>query len=300
MIWIIFVAMAIAAIAFLGWPLFTALSPQDDIEIASYFAQIDAIKANADINAKEAEAAILTLKRQILAKQGAGAERSSSGLNGVVLALVVLIGGGVYYTQSEPLRDAAISPIEMTNRGALAPTDQRPELTELVEQLEARLRDVSADDPTGWLLYARSLMTLKRFDDALAAYDRALMLTDNRDDIIAERASASRFAAQQKGGPAINAAPGRGPTEADVRDAQNMSEADRQAMIQGMVDGLAARLNETPGDPQGWARLIRARVVLGQTDQALADIAVMRDVFKDDPETVERILEASEWAEEGR
>jgi cytochrome c-type biogenesis protein CcmH len=42
-----------------------------------------------------------------------------------------------------------------------------------------------------------------------------------------------------------------------------MSPADRQAMITGMVDRLAARLAANPLDEAGWLQLIRSRSVLG-------------------------------------
>ncbi len=64
----------------------------------------------------------------------------------------------------------------------------------------------------------------------------------------------------------------RGPSEADVAAAQQMSSEDRMAMIEGMVSGLAARLESEPDDAEGWIRLIRSYVVLGQSDAA-ADAA---------------------------
>lgn len=69
---------------------------------------------------------------------------------------------------------------------------------------------------------------------------------------------------------AVEVAPPRGPTAEDMAAAQDMSEADRQAMIQGMVSGLAARLEQNPRDRAGWERLMRARMVLGQADLAAA------------------------------
>jgi cytochrome c-type biogenesis protein CcmH len=47
-----------------------------------------------------------------------------------------------------------------------------------------------------------------------------------------------------------------------------MSAGDRQQMIRGMVDGLAARLDGEPGDVEGWLRLIRAYKVLGDDARA--------------------------------
>ena len=60
----------------------------------------------------------------------------------------------------------------------------------------------------------------------------------------------------------------KGPTQADIAAAQNMSAEERNAMIEGMVEGLAARLAAEGGPPEDWARLISALGVLGQTDRA--------------------------------
>jgi cytochrome c-type biogenesis protein CcmH len=48
------------------------------------------------------------------------------------------------------------------------------------------------------------------------------------------------------------------------------------AQIQGMVDGLAARLAAQPDDPEGWVRLVRAYSVLGETDRRDAALAEAR------------------------
>lgn len=45
---------------------------------------------------------------------------------------------------------------------------------------------------------------------------------------------------------------------------------EQQAMIRSMVEGLAARLEEDPDDPQGWLRLANAYEVLGRSEEAIA------------------------------
>jgi cytochrome c-type biogenesis protein CcmH len=62
--------------------------------------------------------------------------------------------------------------------------------------------------------------------------------------------------------------PAPGPTSDQVAAAGQMSPQDRQAMIQGMVEKQAAGLKANPHDREGWERLMRARMVLGQTDLA--------------------------------
>ena len=49
-----------------------------------------------------------------------------------------------------------------------------------------------------------------------------------------------------------------------------MSPDERQAMIRGMVERLAARLDQNPNDKEGWTRLAHAYDVLGEPDKAAA------------------------------
>lgn len=82
----------------------------------------------------------------------------------------------------------------------------------------------------------------------------------------------------------------RGPSAEQMQAEEDITPEQRAEMILAMVDSLAARLEDEPNDAQGWARLIRARTVLGQTDKLAADTARVRDIFKDDPEVIARIL----------
>ena len=65
---------------------------------------------------------------------------------------------------------------------------------------------------------------------------------------------------------------------------------DQAAFIQSMVDRLAGRLKAQPDDPAGWARLIRAYGVLGQTDRQGAAIAEVRRRFAGRPDALRTAL----------
>ncbi len=71
----------------------------------------------------------------------------------------------------------------------------------------------------------------------------------------------------------------RGPSAADMDAAQDMSEDDRAAMIESMVDGLMARLANDGGTAEDWAQLLRALSVLERTEQAQAILQEARTVF---------------------
>jgi cytochrome c-type biogenesis protein CcmH len=80
---------------------------------------------------------------------------------------------------------------------------------------------------------------------------------------------------------AAAAAPVPGPTAADVANAQSLSPEDRTAMIRGMVDRLAQKLQASPRDVQGWIQLMRSRQVLGDTTRAKDALMQALGVFKD-------------------
>lgn len=83
--------------------------------------------------------------------------------------------------------------------------------------------------------------------------------------------------------------PPRGPTAEQMAAAADMSADDRAAMIQGMVDGLAARLADDPNDLEGWLRLIRAYGVLGRPEAAADALQTARAAFADDDDALQRL-----------
>jgi cytochrome c-type biogenesis protein CcmH len=70
-----------------------------------------------------------------------------------------------------------------------------------------------------------------------------------------------------------------------------MGEAERGEMVRGMVTGLAERLKQDGSDVEGWLRLLRAYVVLGERDKANEAAGEARRALASDPEKVRRIDE---------
>jgi len=85
----------------------------------------------------------------------------------------------------------------------------------------------------------------------------------------------------------------RGPTRGDVDAAADMTPAERTAMIEGMVESLAGRIDAEGGAPQEWAQLIRALGVLGQADRAALYWARAREAFEADREALQVIRPAA-------
>lgn len=67
-----------------------------------------------------------------------------------------------------------------------------------------------------------------------------------------------------------------------------MTPEEQQQMIMSMVNGLAERLEAEPNNPDGWARLMQAYMVLGREDDAKAAFEKASTVFADQPELIAR------------
>jgi cytochrome c-type biogenesis protein CcmH len=80
------------------------------------------------------------------------------------------------------------------------------------------------------------------------------------------------------------AAPSPGPSAAQIAAATKQSPDQQTAMIRGMVDGLAARLQQDGSDLEGWVRLVRSYKVLGELDKAQSAISDAQRALANDPE----------------
>jgi len=85
----------------------------------------------------------------------------------------------------------------------------------------------------------------------------------------------------------------RQPTPEQIGSLQALPADQREEAIRGMVNGLADRLKSSPRDEQGWLRLIRSRVVLGEEQAAQKALTQALAVFSDDAAAVERITTAA-------
>ena len=72
-----------------------------------------------------------------------------------------------------------------------------------------------------------------------------------------------------------------------------MTPEQRQTMIRGMVERLAQRLKSDGADLDGWLRLMRAYMVLGERDKARAAAADARRALNGDPDKLRRIDETA-------
>jgi cytochrome c-type biogenesis protein CcmH len=80
-----------------------------------------------------------------------------------------------------------------------------------------------------------------------------------------------------------------GPTTQDMEAAAGMDPQARSEMIRGMVARLADRLKTEGNDVEGWLRLVRAYMVLGDRDKARDAASDARRALVDDAEKLRRI-----------
>ena len=98
--------------------------------------------------------------------------------------------------------------------------------------------------------------------------------------------------ARKAPGTAANAPPAQnapGPSPEDVAAATQMKSGDRDQMIRDMVARLADRLKADGNDVEGWERLLRAYMVLGERDKAHDAAADARKALSSDPDKLHRL-----------
>lgn len=82
-----------------------------------------------------------------------------------------------------------------------------------------------------------------------------------------------------------------GPTDKEIAAGGELSPEQRTAMAQGMVARLAERLKSEGSDVEGWLRLLRSYMVLGEREKAQAAAADARRALASEPEKLERVNE---------
>lgn len=81
----------------------------------------------------------------------------------------------------------------------------------------------------------------------------------------------------------------QGPSVEDVAAAGQLTPEQRGDMVRGMVERLAERLKNDGSDLDGWQRLVRAYIVLGDADKARAALADARKAMGEDADKRRRL-----------
>jgi cytochrome c-type biogenesis protein CcmH len=363
-LWIILAVMTAAAMLAVLWPLGrkAAEKPVGGSDLLVYQDQLEEIGRDRNaglIGLAEAEAARVEVSRRLLAAADTRADpktavrgsiaavrhRRMAAILGLIAVLVLPLG--LYLTLGAP---------EVPGQPAFARTNTSPNgqsIEGLVGQVEAHLAQ-SPNDGAGWEVIAPVYLRLGRYDDAAAAWRKALVLNGENatrysglgealvgtaNGVVTDDAkqaftnaiardpkepkaryflgladeqdgnrdgAAARWRAMLEDAPPgapwvgfVRAALGRvtgepvppaaGPSDADVAAAGGMSDDQRNAMIRDMVARLADRLHANGDDVDGWVRLVRAYVVLGDRDKAKGAADDARHALSSRPDDLKRI-----------
>lgn len=175
----------------------------------------------------------------------------------------------------------------------------QPDVNSMIEKLAVRLEATPADIK-GWRMLGWSYFHTGRYEQAADAYARALQLDPNSaelkrsyegakakalDSAIAEDAWSFQSDVVGKGGGGLGVE--------NIINSEAMTSRERDAAIRSVVDGLAKRLESSPRDIEGWARLMRSRVVLGERELAEMAFRKALEVFKDDQTASSKITAAA-------
>ncbi|WP_299616571.1 c-type cytochrome biogenesis protein CcmI [Pelagibius sp.] len=136
----------------------------------------------------------------------------------------------------------------------------------------------------GWIELARMRAEQGEAEEARAALDAGREHYASAPFVLAkfDEASEALGLAEQR--------PVRGPSDAEVAAAAEMSPDDRDAMVRGMVEGLAARLEGQPQDLEGWLMLIRSYAVLQDAEAARDAVQTASAAFAGEPAKRDQII----------
>ncbi len=161
------------------------------------------------------------------------------------------------------LKIASLSPPTaelLTSHGEMLTLANKGMITKLAAQSFAQALALDPTYPKARFFAALALQQEGKLDEAKAAYEK--LLADAPADAPWRGSVESELAAIAAHPPAL--------TDQQVKEGTAQSPADQNAMIRAMVDGLEQKLNANPDDLEGWLKLIRARMVLGEVDKASA------------------------------
>lgn len=174
-----------------------------------------------------------------------------------------------------------------------------PDVATMIERLAARL-ETAPEDIEGWRTLGWSYFHTARYDQAAAAFARAVELDPSSAELKRSYEEAKAKASEgdsSETGSSQQAEASGGAGDAPGGEKTTKSEAmpppGADAAIRSMVDGLADRLERSPRDVDGWTRLMRSRVVLGEREVAVTAFRKALQVFKDDAAASGKISDAA-------
>jgi cytochrome c-type biogenesis protein CcmH len=156
-----------------------------------------------------------------------------------------------------------------------------PDVNEMIARLAARL-EATPQDLEGWRMLGWSYFQTDRYEQAAAAFKKALELDPSSTELKLSYEEA-KAKAKSIGGQSVELAA--------APEAASMPQ--RDTAIRSMVDRLADRLETSPRDVDGWIQLMRSRVVLGERELAATAFRKAIGIFGNDAAETGKIRTAA-------
>ncbi len=166
-----------------------------------------------------------------------------------------------------------------------------PDVDTMIAKLLTRL-EKEPGNVQGWKMLGWSYLNMDRAEEAVKAYEAALKLEPS--DIEIKKgleAAKSAKTVKTQTAPSDPSPSATSPAAQVAVEGQSAAQAD--SMIRSMVDQLAKRLETSPNDEDGWLRLMRARMTLGEKDAAKAALTKSLDTFASDAAAIARLTAAA-------
>jgi len=180
------------------------------------------------------------------------------------------------------------APSTQSAAGSEVPAENQKEMIDgMIAGLAAKL-EANPRDRDGWAMMIRSLKV--RGDLAGARKALSYALAAFADDP-STRTQIAGLAQSLGVLPTDGTAPAA--SQQDATPAVQAPAEDQQAMIRGMVDRLAERLDASPHDAESWVRLIRSRMVLNEPGKAREALRKAINEFSADPAASSQIAESA-------
>jgi cytochrome c-type biogenesis protein CcmH len=274
MAWVVFALLTVSVLAILAIPVLrrprnqaepdtadAQYDPRRAHDMAVYRDQLDEIDKDTErgvLDADEAAAMRLEVERRMLrAAEDAGERRAriAAPLRYATLAAlaVVLAGGafGLYGVIGRPdLPDRPLAQRGEERTRAMAQAQQGQEMSQLAARLKTKLEQ-GPGDARGWALLGRTYVTLNRFVEAQAAFNKAIALDERDADLhvyLAETLmSAADNAVTPQAAQSLRKALALAPGHPAARFYLALARA-QAGDWQGAYDGWLALAADTPAD----------------------------------------------------
>ncbi|MEX2616329.1 MAG: c-type cytochrome biogenesis protein CcmI [Alphaproteobacteria bacterium] len=274
-VWIIAVFMSLAAIAAVLIPLIRRRGPGEDAaayDIEVYKDQLDQVGHDYDrglLTAEQAQAAKTEISRRILLadrKRNSAVPTDSRSLNkGLAVILAIAIPGlalGLYTQQGAPHLPGLPFAERAGERTQTAAGGEAANSLEASAATLAKRLENEPDDLQGWVLLARTYMSIGRYRESVAAFERALTLETGEPSLYSAYGEALFMAASSVVTPTSRTAFGNAlkldPDDSRARFYMALAE-DQAGNRQEALDQWTALLADSPGDAP-WVPAVRDRI----------------------------------------